>query len=194
MPEMDGLRATEMIRQREAHMARCTPIIAITALATEADMSRCRTAGMNDVITKPLRAEEFQAKVERWATSSAGGGDQINRAYLAELSGGDIQFECDLLELYAATAPGTLAALGRAVEAGDFGAAEDAAHTLNGSSRSIGAEAVAELCEHVEELASSANAAVLPPQFKRLEKLLSDLLQEIEKFRERRSSREDFGA
>ena len=54
MPEMDGLTATRMIRQK--YNSPISPyIIAITAYAMKGDREKCLEAGMNDYIAKPLR-------------------------------------------------------------------------------------------------------------------------------------------
>lgn len=55
MPEMDGLDATRAIRAREAAAGLPrTPIIAMTARAMTEDRDRCREAGMDGFISKPL--------------------------------------------------------------------------------------------------------------------------------------------
>ena len=58
MPEMDGLTATQIIRQAEA--GRChTPIWAMTAHAMKEDRELCLNAGMDDFITKPVRPDHL---------------------------------------------------------------------------------------------------------------------------------------
>jgi CheY-like chemotaxis protein len=41
-------------------------VVALTAGAIEED--RCRAAGMDDFLAKPLGLEDLQAVLERWAT------------------------------------------------------------------------------------------------------------------------------
>jgi signal transduction histidine kinase/CheY-like chemotaxis protein len=53
MPVLDGYDATRTIRQLEAH-GRRTPIVALTANALKDDDQKCRDAGMDDYLTKPL--------------------------------------------------------------------------------------------------------------------------------------------
>ena len=59
MPEMDGFEATAAIREKEKHFGNHLPVIAMTAHAMKGDRERCLAAGMDDYITKPIRAEEL---------------------------------------------------------------------------------------------------------------------------------------
>jgi PAS domain S-box-containing protein len=61
MPVMDGLEATRCIREDHPDL----PIIGQTAHALSEEHARCRAAGMNDVITKPLDANMLVALVQR---------------------------------------------------------------------------------------------------------------------------------
>ena len=65
MPELDGFEATREIRRRQA-AARRTPVIAMTAAATQSDRERCFDADMDDYISKPVRLAELGAVLARW--------------------------------------------------------------------------------------------------------------------------------
>lgn len=65
MPEMDGLAATEAIRELEREQGGHVPIIAMTAHAMKGDRERCLEVGMDDYISKPIRAEELFDIVQR---------------------------------------------------------------------------------------------------------------------------------
>jgi signal transduction histidine kinase/ligand-binding sensor domain-containing protein/CheY-like chemotaxis protein len=68
MPEMNGFEATLAIRAMEHGGAR-TPIVALTAHAMRGDDTRCLEAGMDGYVSKPVRAPELYAALER-ATQS----------------------------------------------------------------------------------------------------------------------------
>lgn len=59
MPELDGLRATAAIREREKSTGAHIPIIAMTAHAMKGDRERCIDAGMDDYIAKPIQINEL---------------------------------------------------------------------------------------------------------------------------------------
>ncbi len=67
MPEMDGLQATQKIRQREADSATNghIPIIALTAHAMAGDQDRCLEAGMDGYVTKPLNPMLLAEEIEK---------------------------------------------------------------------------------------------------------------------------------
>jgi CheY-like chemotaxis protein len=65
MPEMDGIQATAAIRAAESGSGRRVPIVALTAHAFVADRERCLAAGMDAVLTKPVRAKQFYEVVSQ---------------------------------------------------------------------------------------------------------------------------------
>ncbi|HZO21010.1 MAG TPA: response regulator, partial [Steroidobacteraceae bacterium] len=64
MPEMDGLTATRVIRERPEWQK--LPIIALTAKAMKDDQEKCLAAGANDYIAKPLDVEKLLSLVRVW--------------------------------------------------------------------------------------------------------------------------------
>ena len=71
MPEMDGFEATEKIRQWEAGTGRHVPIFALTAHAMSGDAERCRDAGMDGFLPKPIRSPDLYALVDSCSPASA---------------------------------------------------------------------------------------------------------------------------
>jgi CheY-like chemotaxis protein len=67
MPDMDGFEMTALIRAEEArrNLPR-TPIVASTANAMKGEDERCRAAGMDGYLAKPVETERLRAVIERW--------------------------------------------------------------------------------------------------------------------------------
>ena len=79
MPEVNGYTAAAQIRRQEGAQsqktgtaserlisAHRTPIVALTASATEDSPERCREAGMDDYLSKPLHPDSLDRVLERW--------------------------------------------------------------------------------------------------------------------------------
>jgi CheY-like chemotaxis protein/HPt (histidine-containing phosphotransfer) domain-containing protein len=168
MPELDGLEATRRIH-REWRDQRPW-IIAMTANAMQGDREKCLEAGMDDYLSKPIRAEELSkalARSEPIATDpdqgrtatealvvssdQTGTGDVLDPAALVQLRGmaGDASVMREIIDTFLESAPALVVDL----------AAEEpeqvrrAAHTLKSNARTFGATDLAALCQKVEELA-----------------------------------------
>jgi CheY-like chemotaxis protein len=74
MPEMDGLEATRRIRRAQAAGDAAFPavlrIIAMTASVMPSDRKACLDAGMDDFLTKPIRADHLGAVLSRYLKES----------------------------------------------------------------------------------------------------------------------------
>ena len=67
MPMMDGFQATAAIREREAAgMLFHTPIIGLSARAMDGDREAAIAVGMDDYLTKPIRADRLCAALRQW--------------------------------------------------------------------------------------------------------------------------------
>lgn len=60
MPVMDGLKATQRIRELEHSSGKHIPIVAMTARAMTGDRERCLAIGMDDYVSKPVRRSELE--------------------------------------------------------------------------------------------------------------------------------------
>ncbi|HPX04348.1 MAG TPA: response regulator [Tenuifilaceae bacterium] len=61
MPGSDGIKVTEMLRERDS--LKLTPIIIFTALEDRDTMQRCLKAGATDIIHKPLKRDVLLEKI-----------------------------------------------------------------------------------------------------------------------------------
>jgi signal transduction histidine kinase/ActR/RegA family two-component response regulator len=68
MPELDGYAATRQIRALEASLGRQPHIVALTANAVEDDRDRCREAGMDGFLAKPVNPDALHRVLVRTAS------------------------------------------------------------------------------------------------------------------------------
>lgn len=68
MPVMDGLEATAHIRRDGGSAAKKTVIIAMTANVMEGIQNRCKDAGMDDYISKPLKMSSIKQIISRYSS------------------------------------------------------------------------------------------------------------------------------
>src|SRR5882672_10496952 len=74
MPEMDGFEATLEIRRRERELGlTAMPIVALTASVLQEDRDRCVSAGMDDIIGKPVQPAELAQILRRFVPKDAAG-------------------------------------------------------------------------------------------------------------------------
>ncbi|MEP0173759.1 response regulator, partial [Marinobacter sp.] len=72
MPRVDGFEATRRLRQWEKDHGRDrVPVVALTASAMEKDEERCREAGMDSFVAKPVNIEMLRAVLEQYCQASA---------------------------------------------------------------------------------------------------------------------------
>ncbi len=165
MPELDGYAASRAIREAERVNGRRMPIIAVTASALDGDREKCLAAGMDDYLAKPYTLQTLEQMLAKWlplaATAPAAvpaapttpaalvrditaPGSAAPRPQPAPPAGGEALSR--LARLYLDNAPRLLDAVHAALERGDRNTLQRAAQTLQSTSASVGAHAVAELC------------------------------------------------
>ncbi|MES1258062.1 MAG: response regulator, partial [Acidobacteriota bacterium] len=182
MPEMDGLEATRVID------ATCAPadrpwIIALTANAMQNDRDICLRAGMDDFLSKPIRATDLRralTNVQRTPASippmeTAMPQENIwnQPDYLIELLTEDPETGAELIGLFLQDTGTNLAALGRALQAADAGEAARLLHGIKGSSAQMGALAVSALCAEMEGRIHAGDLATARGRFGELESRFS---------------------
>lgn len=89
----------------------------------------------------------------------------------------------ELLDTFAHDSVEHLAALRSAVAAGENGRLVKEAHALKGASLTIGAQAMAEICQRLEDLGIAESAEGAPEQLARLDREFDRVKTEIEQVR-----------
>ncbi len=106
----------------------------------------------------------------------------IDRVHLARYTLGNVPLEIEILGLFAMQAPSTLGELrGAQTEK----AWREAAHTLKGSARAVGAKRVGDCAERVEALKASTNQVARLVALETLSQALDEALVYIERLSEK---------
>jgi len=166
MPGMDGYDTATEIRKREDEGQPRSTIVAMTANAMSGDRERCLEAGMDDYLAKPVKPDELEQMLAKWA----GDGDEavkcghgvigshetngllsFNVAHLTESLNFDPSFISELLDEFWKTAPPMIDQVVRSAATGDRVKVTYSAHTLKGMCRTIGADRLALVCEQIED-------------------------------------------
>jgi len=164
MPVMNGLEATKLYRfgaMGEAHL----PILALTADATPEMAERCREAGMDMCIVKPVEAArllDIIAEIAEGKAPSEGPDSAtkvealappLNRRMLKDLESlGGIPFAAELARDFLAESDGLILSLRAVAATRDTALFQAEAHALSSAAVNIGAEEVGRLCRGLRGL------------------------------------------
>lgn len=160
MPQMDGFEMTAEIRRVETADRRPhTPIVAVTANALAGEDERCRAAGMDGYLSKPVSLDRLRATLQRWLRGDADAKPAIDRSVLDPWIGDDEVARRDLLRKFSATATLSRRDIEAAMTAGDLPALAAAAHRLKGSALAVGARALGEAAGTLERTAKAGDRA-----------------------------------
>lgn len=189
MPELDGLSATQQIRERERTTGRHVPIVAMTAHALKGDRERCLAAGMDEYVSKPVRERQLLTALgtvlgeelpplpeESMHVPLSSSRDVLDWEGALKICGGDVALLRDIAEAYLEEHPKRLAEIRRAIDAADWELLHRAAHTIKGSMRYFGARAVFDRAFGLEQLAASQSLEGAEEIFGLLQQELAKLL------------------
>ncbi|MCB1562399.1 MAG: response regulator [Alphaproteobacteria bacterium] len=170
MPDMDGYEAARrIVDDGTAQGRRTPPVIAVTADAMAGAREKCLEAGMADYISKPVERTQLVALLETWLSGMAEVTASnpvfletrktrkekeplmLDRARLAEFTGGDPEREREIFALFSENIEHDLEALRKALCEDDQEEWEKYTHKLYGSAANIGAQILAGLCDEAQE-------------------------------------------
>jgi CheY-like chemotaxis protein len=166
MPEMDGIEATQAIRQLSDPAKAVIPIVALTANALKGDSEKYLASGMNDYLPKPLNeqklfivisnnlktgAEALVKPMNKSNTSVMGTTDKLYDLNMVQtISGGDQSFVNKMVQLFLETVPPSLADLQKETAEQNWLNTSKLAHKLKATIDSMGITSIKEVVRTIE--------------------------------------------
>ncbi|MDH3260838.1 MAG: response regulator [Acidimicrobiia bacterium] len=192
MPELDGLEATQVIRQWENGKAH-VPIVALTAHAMESDRQRCLEAGMDAYVSKPFSADELYATVEQLVgMSSRSERDQdagqaegvtetiIDRREALERVEGMTELLKEMAQLFLEEYPGLRSQIVAGFEAGELAVPRELSHRIKGTVGLFAAHGPFDAAKRMNDLAKLGDFDGTARAWDHLEEQMQRLLPELE--------------
>jgi CheY-like chemotaxis protein len=184
MPLMNGYELAKAWRRHESEGGRTTrlPIIAMTANALDGELERCREAGMDDHLSKPVQLRQLEEKILSWmprATTEPTAAPKHDDVFAEP---GMQEMRAEMLRMLVQTGDTDLRKLEQAVADGDSRQAAQALHRLLGALQLFTDDRViADGRVWLERLSSDDAAETLreiPAYLKNLRNVLVRLAQE----------------
>lgn len=187
MPEMDGIEATQILRE---NMGVKTPIIALTANAFKSEIDKCISIGMDDYITKPFAEESLINIIEKHIGRQKNQSDAVKvRAVPYDLTGiqklgqGDEAFIKKIITLFITQTQEMIPMIDLAFNNQNFAEIARLVHKLRPSVEAVG---IASISEEMRELEVSAKEQSMESSkmYSLFEKIKNILIEAIEKMKE----------
>jgi PAS domain S-box-containing protein len=183
MPEMNGFEAAEHIRY---HLNSKVPIIALTADVTTADLRKCKAAGMNDYISKPVDEKLLYAKiVDLLKKGSPHKISEMPRCidltYLSIRTKANPDLMLEMIRLYLDQTPALIDLMNKSLAAKDWHSMHIAAHKMIPSFSIMGIrQEIEDLGKKVQEYSGTGqHLEELPELIMQLEKVCLQACQEL---------------
>jgi len=156
MPIMDGFTAARRIRatERATGGGARVPIIALTANVMSEDREQCIAAGMDAHLGKPLDPGQLADVLCRYVKTDVAPA-AVDLDALHELTGGDADFERELVATFVESGDRCLLDIAAALARSDLETIGKKAHALKGASANIHAHTLSAAAAHLEQAARS---------------------------------------
>jgi len=167
---MGGFEVTAKIRERETATGARTAIVAMTANALEGDREKCIERGMDDYLSKPFKAEQFQSILKKFSPVAVNGDEPAGQGgassqsqpaeappssasgfdYNSALAGADSEIVALIAGHFVADAPKMLKVMRESWQTADFETLRREAHTLSGLLGNFKAEPAQRLAADID--------------------------------------------
>lgn len=188
MPEMNGLQATRIIREREQKTGGHIPIIAMTALAMNGDRERCLEAGMDGYLSKPVRLQELHDAIDALfskATRPVHGLQPAKRSRAFDVAGmlsrleGNTKLMHELISIFQREASVQLADIRKALDQNDPDAVYTSAHRFKGTAAIFEDRPLIGAVQRLEHTARNQQLAAAPAMLAEVQRELERLTDEL---------------
>ncbi|GAB4463639.1 MAG: hypothetical protein OHK0037_16550 [Elainellaceae cyanobacterium] len=181
MPEVDGIMATQMLRDRLSPEA-LPYIVAVTANAMLGDREDCLISGMDDYISKPIRLDQLATLLKKCprraiaqpAFHSSPLDARFISSFIEDMGDQAAAIFTELIDCYLIEAPKMVESIQKAGAMLDTAAIMRTAHTFKSSSAVLGATRLSKLCRYLEETAHQSTPDEITAQ---IEKLVAEYQQ-----------------
>jgi CheY-like chemotaxis protein len=180
MPEMDGLEATQQIRELEKQSGDHIPIIAMTAYAIKGDRERCLAAGMDEYVSKPISSQNLFEAIEgllpaqyKATAASETDAQTVDRQSLLKAFDHDWSLFKELVDIFTNDAPKMVESLRQAADDQNAETLSRTAHSLKGMLRNFKAESAADVALELEKLGKANELQGVEPLIEKLETLIA---------------------
>jgi CheY-like chemotaxis protein len=179
MPEMDGLQLAAAIRNRERGGDTHLPLVAMTASIMTQDLERCRAAGIDETLIKPIARERLYRIVESLAADAGLSvlppPELAGRAKFLEGLGNDVDLARRLIALFMQDSGKLVDEIGDAITGRDADRLRRAAHTLKGSVSNFPAGTAHDISARMELIGLDEDFNAAQEVFPRLEREIDRL-------------------
>ncbi|MEJ2634324.1 MAG: PAS domain S-box protein [Calditrichia bacterium] len=194
MPEMDGFEATSRIREKEKEDGSHLNIVALTAHAMKEDQQRCLNAGMDDYLSKPIKADELRKVLESLVLKETKTEDNqqqkeeklekvlvVDKQELIDRMEGDWELLGELVEMFNDSYQQMIDDIGKAIREGDIELLERSAHSLKGAMGNFSGKQAFETAHELELMGRKKEAENAASVFERLKAQVDEVNAELQR-------------
>ena len=187
MPVMDGIMATEQIRNLADPILSAIPIIALTANCNSADLIKYEKAGMDDFLAKPVVEANLLNTILSYSRESKSGKTGVpdeqllyDLTMIQSVSGGDDAFIKKMISLFIQTVPQNVQELVDATANGNWEHVAKMAHKLKSTIDSMGIRSIHDVIRTVEMHAKNRDQLeCIPGLVQQVESVVSTCISQL---------------
>jgi CheY-like chemotaxis protein len=197
MPELDGFQVIKSLREREQSAGGHLPVIALTARARKEDRQRCFAAGMDDYLSKPIRAADLFGAIDRVLSVHPPGASSpvdaptsvpprvadhpslLDPIILLGACGGIAKLLGEMCQNFKSNGPVLLAEVSDALRDRDPARLREASHKLYGTITAFSTLA-SEVVSDLEDRAAEGQLEEARPLVRQVETMAQELLRQVD--------------